>query len=305
MQNADDESSSEVEIYFNSSERLLVVSNIGTPFSEKGFESLLLPNNSPKKSKKKYIGNKGLGFRSILNWAERVEIISNGCSVQFSRGIAQRVVEAELSSQLDEIQKFKEERGDKPEAFRFPILSLPFVEEFKGESKWTTEIKIKFYEEYEHEIKDQLNFLSEEVLLFVRNIRKLVINEDGISRTLTSICEPHDDYNEYVIDQLSANESQTKIYHVYPRTDVFPEEYQKENDKKEPLFYEIAVAIEVDRDGTKEDNYLYSFFRTDIKIPLPCIIHGTFELNSSRNTCIIDKKNDFIWGKIAELLLYV
>ena len=105
LQNADDESSSEVEIDFSSSERLLIVSNIGTPFSEKGFESLLLPNNSPKKSKKKYIGNKGLGFRSILNWAERVEIISNGCSVKFSREIAQRVVETELSEQLSEIQK--------------------------------------------------------------------------------------------------------------------------------------------------------------------------------------------------------
>lgn len=305
LQNADDESSSEVEIDFSSSERLLIVSNIGTPFSEKGFESLLLPNNSPKKSKKKYIGNKGLGFRSILNWAERVEIISNGCSVKFSREIAQRVVETELSEQLSEIQKFKEERGDKPEAFRYPILSLPSVEEFKGKSKWTTEIKIYFYEEYENEIKDQLKFLSEEVLLFVRNIKTLIINEDGFSRTLTSICEPHDDYNEYVIDQLSDGESQTKIYHVYPKTDVFPEEYQKENDKKEPLFYEIAVAVEMDCDSSKGDNYLYSFFRTDIKIPLPCIIHGTFELNSSRNTCIVDKKNDFIWKKIAELLLYV
>ena len=305
LQNADDESSSEVEIYFSSSEKLLIVSNIGTPFSEKGFESLLLPNNSPKKSKKKYIGNKGLGFRSILNWAERVEIISNGCSVQFSRDIAQRVVETELSEHLSEIQKFKEERGDKPDAFRFPILSLPIVEEFKGNSKWTTEIKIFFYEKYENEIRNQLKFLSEEVLLFVRNIKTLIINEDSLIRTLTSDCEPHDGYNVYVIDQLCGGESQTKIYHVYSRTDEFPTEYQKDNDKKESLFYEIAVAVDMDRDTPKEENYLYSFFRTDIKIPLPCIIHGTFELNSSRNTCIVDEKNDFIWERIAELLLEV
>lgn len=305
LQNADDESSTEVEIFFDSSSRLLKVSNIGTPFSEKGFESLLLPNNSPKKSKKKYIGNKGLGFRSILNWAEHIEIISNGCDVQFSRDIATKVVEEELSDCLEDIQKHKEESGDKLDAFRYPILSLPQVKEYEGNSKWSTEIRIHYFEEYENDIKEQLKFLSEEVLLFVRNINKITINDNGSIRVLSSIHESKKDYTEYAIDQLYEEKSCTKIYHVYSHSDVFPEEYQKENDKIEPLFYEIAVAVDGEGDFSKKKNFLYSFFRTDIEIPLPCIIHGSFELNSSRNTCIVDKKNDYIWGKIAELLLTV
>ena len=305
LQNADDESSTEVEIFFDSSSRLLKVSNIGTPFSEKGFESLLLPNNSPKKSKKKYIGNKGLGFRSILNWAEHVEIISNGCDVQFSRDIATKVVEEELSDYLEEIQKHKEESGDKPDAFRYPILSLPQVKEYEDDSEWSTEIRIRYFEGYENDIREQLKFLSEEVLLFVRNINKITINDNGSIRILSSIPEQKEGYTEYVIDQWYEGDSCTKIYHVYSQTDEFPAEFQKENDKIEQLFYEIAVAVDADCDFSKEENFLYSFFRTDIKIPLPCIIHGTFELDSSRNTCVVDKKNDYIWGKIAELLLAV
>ena len=305
LQNADDESSTEVEILFDTSSKLLKVSNIGTPFSEKGFESLLLPNNSPKKSKKKYIGNKGLGFRSILNWAEYVEIISNGCDVQFSRDIATKVIEEELPDYLEEIQKHKEESGDKPDAFRYPILSLPLIKEYRGDSKWSTEIRIHYFEEYENDIRGQLKYLSEEVLLFVRHINKITINDNGSVRVLSSIPEEKDEYTEYVIDELHEGESCTKIYHVYTQRDVFPADYQKENDKIEPLFYEIAVAVDADRNFSKDENYLYSFFRTDIKIPLPCIIHGTFELSSSRNTCIVDKKNDYIWEKIAELLLKV
>lgn len=305
LQNADDESSTEVEILFDTSSKLLKVSNIGTPFSEKGFESLLLPNNSPKKSKEKYIGNKGLGFRSILNWAEHVEIISNGCDVQFSRDIATKVIEEELPDYLEEIQKHKEESGDKPDAFRYPILSLPQIKEYEDDSKWSTEIIIHYFEEYENDIRGQLKYLSEEVLLFVRHIDKITINDNGSVRVLSSIPEDKGEYKEYVIDELCEGVSCTKIYHVYTQRDEFPADYQKENDKIEPLFYEIAVAVDADRNFSKGENYLYSFFRTDIKIPLPCIIHGTFELSSSRNTCIVDKKNDYIWKKIAELLLKV
>lgn len=305
LQNADDESSTEVEIFFDSSTKLLKVSNIGTPFSEKGFESLLLPNSSPKTSKRKYIGNKGLGFRSILNWAEHVEILSNGCDVQFSRDIATKVVEEELSDYLEEIQKYKKERGDKPDAFRYPILSLPQVKEYKENSKWSTEIKIRYFEEYENDIGEQLKYLSEEVLLFVRKINKITINDNGSIRVLSSIREKKEEYTEYVIDHLCGEMSCTKTYHVYTQNEIFPAEYQKENDKIEPLYYEIAVAVDADNVVSQTENFLYSFFRTDIRIPLPCIIHGTFELSSSRNTCIVDKKNDYIWGKIAELLLKV
>lgn len=307
LQNADDESSSEVEIYLNSSEHLLRVSNVGTPFSKRGYESLLLPNNSPKSNKKKYIGNKGLGFRSILNWAERIEIISNKCNVQFSREIASKVVEENLSEQLDEIQKEKEERGFKADAFTYPILSLPNVEEDKSESKWTTEIRIHYFKKYEKDIQDQLNFLSEEVLLFVRNIKEITVNENGLIRELKSNRKQENNYTKCEIECSSEDMAKKTIYHVYSKNEEFPEEYQESNDKKEPLFYEISVAVPYDDDFdfSKKENFLYSFFRTDIKVPLPCIIHGTFELDSSRNRCVSDEKNDFIWKQIADLLLHV
>ena len=50
----------------------MIIKNTGIGFSKEGVESLLTSNLSPKDNN--YIGNKGLGFRSILNWAKKIHI---------------------------------------------------------------------------------------------------------------------------------------------------------------------------------------------------------------------------------------
>ena len=52
----------------------LIIKNTGLGFTKEGVESLLTSNLSPKDND--YIGNKGLGFRSILNWTKKVHIYS-------------------------------------------------------------------------------------------------------------------------------------------------------------------------------------------------------------------------------------
>ncbi|MBX6332521.1 MAG: hypothetical protein IRY91_11800 [Gemmatimonadaceae bacterium] len=47
----------------------LCIGNTGTPFSPRGVKSLVLSDSSPKReARTEYIGNRGLGFRSVLNW---------------------------------------------------------------------------------------------------------------------------------------------------------------------------------------------------------------------------------------------
>ena len=96
LQNADDayqksldqnehiESELNVEICYNNN--LLIVANTGTFFDQDGIKAVVQGNNSPKRGK--YIGNKGTGFRSILNWADKVSIYSGEFAVQFSKDIA-------------------------------------------------------------------------------------------------------------------------------------------------------------------------------------------------------------------------
>lgn len=89
LQNADDENSDEVLIRLDTNKNLLQISNKGEnckPFSYEGIRSLMISNLSSKTTKK-FIGNKGLGFRSIINWSEKITINSNNLDVIFSKEI--------------------------------------------------------------------------------------------------------------------------------------------------------------------------------------------------------------------------
>lgn len=304
LQNADDAQSKKVQIELDTDKQLLVISNVGEPFSKEGFESLMLAHNSSKRNKKLYIGNKGLGFRSVLNWADKIEIISNNSKVSFSQEIVTNCVEKELAEKLDEIAELKIKKQYEETAFTYPILALPSIQEERQISEWTTRITIQYKQNFLEDIKKQIATLSPEVLLFVRNMESLKIVEDGKVKEFSSESEPQENFcNLYLFSKNQEGENKDWLYRVFKRSGKLPLEYQESNKYKESLHYEIAVAI--GDDFEIEKNYLYSFFKTDIEIPLPSVIHGSFDLNSSRTAINDTKVNEYILRKIVRELLYI
>ncbi|WAC39432.1 sacsin N-terminal ATP-binding-like domain-containing protein [Pedobacter sp. SL55] len=90
FQNCEDEGASIVEISLDTETCSLTISNDGPkPFSLKGYDSIFYPGLSSKVSSG-YIGNKGLGFRSIINWADQITIISNDFKVVFDNSFDRR-----------------------------------------------------------------------------------------------------------------------------------------------------------------------------------------------------------------------
>src|SRR5690606_32646781 len=86
---------------------------------------------------------------------------------------------------------------------------------------------------------------------------------------------------------------------VFSRENILPAKYQDKS-KNEQQSYNLKVAFQEDL----SDNYkkLFNFFPTQLSISLPCIIHGTFELDSSRNHLNESKKNEFILKELVQLL---
>lgn len=84
MQNADDAKSEIIAIQLDTEKQLLSIANNGTAFSLEGVESLMYTGLSTK-NKVEFIGNKGLGFRSILNWVHQVSILTKEVSFRFSK----------------------------------------------------------------------------------------------------------------------------------------------------------------------------------------------------------------------------
>ena len=64
----------EVEAFIEYTGNILRVQNNGTTFNEDSINRLCQGGVSGKK--KYYIGNKGIGFRSVLNWASEIRLYS-------------------------------------------------------------------------------------------------------------------------------------------------------------------------------------------------------------------------------------
>lgn len=280
LQNADDEKSDEVQIELNTSKNLLIISNRGESceaFSFEGIQSLMISNLSSKTTKK-FIGNKGLGFRSVINWSEQITINSNNLDIIFSRVIVENVYD-ELFT-VEEHEKFIKERNLPRKIKPIPFLSIPKVIE-NSQNSWTTRIIIKYKSEFLDDIQKQISDLRDEILLFLNFIKKLNVIVDG------------------KVQKQMNKDLLTEKWKIFQKSEMLPVElWDKENEKE---YYDLKIALQ---DNLNNDiKELFSYFPTKIDISLPFIVHGTFELNSSRNELNDSPKNRFILEKLVQLLI--
>jgi len=291
LQNADDASSKAVDIKFDKDAFKLSIANIGEPFSIQGIESLMLAHLSAK-TKKIFIGNKGLGFRSILNWANKICIRTNGCVVEFSPEIAKTEFELAVKTGAAKTNLLAE-RGLAEKTIPFPILAIPKIDiDESSHNVWTTIIEIYYKKEFESSIEAQLADCREEILLFLNNIETISI--DGLASEQISYSRLRLKENDLTYIQIK-----NKVWRIETVEDYLPSELQDES-KTEKESFNITVAFQDDL----SDKYykLFNFFPTKLSIYLPCVIHATFELNSSRDYINDSEKNKFIFEQLVELL---
>jgi hypothetical protein len=280
LQNADDEKSDEVLIKLDTNKNILTISNRGTAcssFSHEGIRSLMISNLSSKTTKK-FIGNKGLGFRSIINWSEKIIINSNGLDIKFSREIVNSVFDELFNSEIQD--KIRAERNLPKSIKPIPFLSIPSIKDNKQE-EWTTSVSIQYKSNFLGDIQKQISELKNEILLFLNSIQKLTVIVDDVV--------------QLDIDKSTLSEKWT----IFQKREVLPKDlWDKENEEE---YFDLKIALQDNLENDIEE--LFSYFPTKIDINLPFIVHGTFELNSSRNEINDSLKNRYILEQLVELIV--
>jgi hypothetical protein len=282
LQNADDEQSEEVRIDLDTENNILTISNRGknescTPFNAKGIRSLMISNLSTKTSKK-YIGNKGLGFRSIINWSEKISINSKNLAIEFSNEIVNQAFDELFTPQ--QRAEIREEQKLPDSIYPIPFLSIPKVSD-KVNEDWVTSITINYKSEFLGDIEKQIHDLKNEILLFLNSIEHLEVYID--------------DKPILVINKADLSEK----WMVFEKKERLLKKYwDKENEEE---YYDLKIALQDDLNCDIKE--LFAYFPTKLIIDLPFIVHGTFELNSSRNEINNSPKNRFILGKLVELII--
>ena len=137
----------------------------------------MLSNLSPKKGNK-LIGSKGLGFRSVLNWSNRIEIRSDNISLRFGNAIVKEKWE-ELKNRVSEANRFEKEANSDGRDVPLAILALPEVSPLGSPTQKSTSVILSYEIEYEDSILNDLEKFQPESLLFLHNVRHIIIVIDG------------------------------------------------------------------------------------------------------------------------------
>lgn len=310
LQNADDaglDTSEPVKALIRVTGTGVYVANTGDPFTREGIESLLISDNSPKEFRNDSIGYKGLGFRSILNWASDVLILSGELSLGFSEDFAVDFLE-NLRAESQDIERRVSEfeaAGTYPPIAKLSVprwLNEDDIEPsiLKKVHQEATEIRDEGYKTVigiprgEDDVYSQLDNLVPETTLFLRNLSTLRIDRHG---------EIEEWSTHRSVDSVSiqTGDAKPQSWTVLEDQGTIPEEYKSEDQTRDE--YEIKVAVpSTDVPDTITNANLFVFFPTEVNFPYPLLAHATFELDDSRNHLLTSDTNHYVAQKLAEVM---
>jgi hypothetical protein len=294
MQNADDqfinENECDIKIRIEIVGNKFVIQNSGKPFDTNGIESLMNPNASPKKLRANTIGHKGLGFRSVLNWSNSLRITTHRFAVEFSKEYADNQVQELLKDENILLQI-----ADRIDKDITPTAILSFPKEIDDQvvnEGYSTRIELNLFPNIIEKIKAEINTLDFRELLFLKHIKMVVIkiNNDPERTIERKPIKKKIHITEKIND--TKNES---IWSVNEKHGVI--------DNKN---YEFVIAysdVPDIQDELRDKGVLYSFFKTDLQMPFPFIIHATLDLTSDRNG--LQKQSDYNQKLINKLIKFI
>lgn len=294
LQNAVDEleDTSDATVEISIIGNILKVCNNGRAFSFEGFQSLIYSDYSPKFQKDNYIGNKGTGFRSILNWAEKIKIYSGELAVEFSEIQAKKFLDELLS--YESVKKYCSENN----IFitNIAILTAPYFIEKLVDQSFDTVIEIYIKENMLDKVRSQLNDIAPETILFLPRIKNLTIKDNLYTKIFKKLIinnkeDNHSGRQDVLIEIIKDDETvESEKWTVVERQGLY-------HNKK----YNVKVAY---RNGFKAlvDNRLYSYFRTKIPMPINALVHATLDLTADRNSLNESEDNAFILNALCDLI---
>lgn len=279
----------EVEVKITYKNNILEVGNTGTTFTKETIERLCLGRASNKSSQN--IGNKGTGFRSLLNDAEWIELHSGDFSIRFSEEFARKCFVKYSHTELiqKQMQSWKKEDYD----LCFPTMHCPEQIE-KVNSGFDTLIRVKLKESNQSKVTGIINQLKQpfyKSLLFLPHITKITIETDSETRVSEKL---YDGNNVFIKKAKNGVSEPVEEYFVF-------EKRVEIGNKVAPL--SIAVPKDNDYDFKKEKLYCYFPIR-DFPTPIHALIHAPFITNNSRDSVPNDSDeiNKKIFGKVLTLI---
>jgi len=295
----------------------LVIANTGKPFTVGGVQSLRISDLSPKRNKKYLIGNKGLGFRAVLNWSHKPLILSGALSLTYSARKNEEVLKALKAKDLFLKRRIEEEQRHLGDII-LPSLAFPsFINnghdhllfdlcEKLRRQDYDTVIGMPFDNPDSYvTAKNEIDLLKPEILLFTDNIEELSLTLPDQKDIVWRIVDQGKDTKSIQVSSGDQeNPPEPHKWHIFKKSEKVPPDYLEEhNDSLQE--YEIVIAIPDRKEDLPGSMPLFSFFPTEVLFPYPVVCHATLELETNRKHPQASSVNKFIFKEIASLLASV
>lgn len=303
LQNVDDAGADSVKIVLHGN-MLTIANNGDRPFSINGYASIMRPFQSPKDgddSKMRYIGCKGLGFRSVLNWTSTLSIKSllrpgadRAIICRFSADIADRFYDdiTKKWGVIDEAfnEKLLKIAAKKGRQTPVPILSIPEVSVEMATPGITTEVSLQLNNEsILGNVREKLGELNRsQFYLFLHHLRHITIDIEGELTTID--CTPSHDAFGYTMEiAISGSKTTSQKWAI---------------EKFDDGLISTAAARRIDYAATSEahhDYLFHSFFPTRMRLGYGCVLHATVELDQSRNRVLNTPQK--VFERLGEIII--
>jgi len=270
----------------------LLVANYGTPFTPEGVEAICNLDRSPKKDRRITIGNKGIGFKSVLSWSMKPTVYSTTFEFTFDREKSAK----EITQALKEDYKTE----------HVPLMRLPFqpshrddlIDQLYQDGFVTVIILPLKNEAVSKSILDELDNFDSLTLLFLNSVSHLLIVTDDFERQYRIFREKRQ-------TRIKVDGGKPECYKIFrngkkirePISSTLPE------DCRDLTHGAISIAIpETPIEGYYQ---LFSHFPTSELCPFKFFIHGDFILDAGRKRLRGDAEeyNEWIIKEIASLFV--
>lgn len=255
LQNADDALAK--RFYVTAEEDYIIVANDGRYFEEKDIISICRSGSSTKKRDGKSIGYRGIGFKSVINLAERVHIISANLKMTFSKELTSKALS--ISSKVPLI--------------RIPHPYTPILMHDSNIDKLINcgyNTIFIFEKPKLNNLNEDINSLDSSILLFLNNIIEFKIDLGEIKNI--------------TVDRKKANSNEI----ISINDKIFKEKWLVSKDNRNNgvafLLNEDCQIVNLD----EQRAVIHSFMPTKDKAGIPIKINGDFSTDPSRTKVVYD-----------------
>jgi len=323
LQNADDAQQPEqeitnkvggTEVIFILTKDAFYCANGGYVMTTQGLNSICRLSHSPKDRSRLTIGEKGLGFKSVLSFSKTPEIHSSNLHCSFDRQGSFNFI---FNSSI-----IKETRPDLT-VEAVPLLRIPVwcdQSHWKNDpfltqlvQKYATVIKLPILVNDYQIIKEKLDGIKPTILLFLNYLETIEVKViDGIPRKCFIVREKPTKYGSCEVSQsILEGENDDTVWLTVKGSKEIPQEISEGLGFGWENVQQCGLAFAVQKTdagfiplNSSFDNSIRVFFPTTESFPLPLLFHATYYTDSARKSINIEHTyNEHVTKKAVDFFI--